>query len=251
MLYHVSVERVKDDLFYPRIPEIRIDGEDDTIKRICFSKKIEKCITTMPNGVHKMKNLILFENEFNIPAIAYIYSIDEETIDRKNKISSSTLVRRNLVRDAIVNQETWIINQNVKCNCELVRVRDVELVLKEYKCYEGKKVSVVKRIELESSHEPYERKFGYKLSTEEDYNIVRNLALETGCKVEDLPNYNIRIIVPPMVDVAPVWEKVKDIKWNYLKTFYEEQNGKPIMSITTLLGYNLSNVFKQKQKNPA
>ncbi len=43
-LYHLSVDRLGDEVFYPRVPNDRLEFEDDTIPRICVSTSVRGCI---------------------------------------------------------------------------------------------------------------------------------------------------------------------------------------------------------------
>lgn len=49
-LYHVSIGTKGGKCwFYPRVPEYRLCGEDDTTKRICFSDSIERALSAIPD----------------------------------------------------------------------------------------------------------------------------------------------------------------------------------------------------------
>ena len=52
-LYHISVNRLGDEVFYPRVPNERAQFEDDTIPRICVSTSVRGCIKGLGiDGTH-------------------------------------------------------------------------------------------------------------------------------------------------------------------------------------------------------
>lgn len=242
MLYHVSIERVINNNFCPRIPKDRIDGENDSIKRICFSKKIKKCITAMPNGIRKIENLILLERTTGLPAIAYIYEIDDKNIAKKNLVSSASLVKNKLVPDAQINQEVWVVNQNVKCQETVVKFVDIKKHLLSLNMGVGvKPFSEVKKITFEKSKEPYERNFKYLALSKYNYGVIAKLAKNLGCLTKKLPNYIIEVTIPPMVDIALLWVKMRDLRMNHMKKAYKKDtNKKWTMTWDKMLSANLS-----------
>ncbi len=173
-----------------------------------------------------MTNLVLHEIENNLPAIAYLYSTDESLIDKKNLVSSSSLARRNLVPDARVTQEVWVVNQQVKCEETVVRIKYTNTVNRPYKCYNGNMVTVTKEVGFERSMEPFERHFRYKLYTKRQTKIVEELAKQLGCTTER--KNALVVTVPPLVDIRLLWERVRDLKWNYLKRMYKKETGKNV-----------------------
>lgn len=132
MLYHVSFNEVENNLFYPRMPQKRAPYEDKIIKRICFSPSIEKCIEAMPDGGKALQNLYLTSRDFHIPPILHVYSLDETCIPAVNLVPSTEVTR--YVQDAEYSQETWVVNQEVVCEHEIIKVTktDIRLGLDRY-----------------------------------------------------------------------------------------------------------------------
>lgn len=246
MLHHVSIEKVKNDIFYPRIPKNRIEGENSSIKRICFSKKIEKCITAMPNGIRKIENLIMLEQNTGLPAIAYIYEIDNKTIAKKNIISSTSLVKEKLVPDAQINQEVWVINQSVNCKRKIVRFIGIKKRLIFLDMGMDKKhFYEVKKITFENSQEPYERKFNYLALSEYNCRVITKLAKNLGCSTKKLPNLIIEVTVPSMADIALLWERMRNLRMNHMKKAYKKDtNKKWTMTWDKMLSVDLSQLSK-------
>lgn len=52
-LYHLSFDRLGDEVFYPRVPNERAQFEDGTIPRICVSTSIRGCLKGLGiDGTH-------------------------------------------------------------------------------------------------------------------------------------------------------------------------------------------------------
>ena len=64
---HVSFDVV--DTFKPRVPKSRIEGEDDTIPRICVSNRILDCVNAMPSGPETIQAM----QQLGLPAIIHAY----------------------------------------------------------------------------------------------------------------------------------------------------------------------------------
>lgn len=114
-LYHVCLpEESEGDLFYPRVPENRAVGEVSGNPRICLSDNISGCVSAVPWGGLQFDEMMI-----NIPhsTESYpikVYEFDSEDIEEGNLIHPSTLYKESLVPDAEINQEYWVINQNLK-----------------------------------------------------------------------------------------------------------------------------------------
>lgn len=172
-VYHLSFSEVKNNLFIPRIPDIRLSGENDDILRICFSETIEGCISAMPNGVGAIKGLLdLRETEIAFNG-AYLYEIDLRDIKQENILTPDELQNKRLVPDAIHTGEYWIINQKVKCKkAKLIQVRDITTMIKFLN--ETTKLELIKNLDylvLDESfddfstvHVIYSKKYFYKLN---------------------------------------------------------------------------------------
>ena len=123
MFYHVSMDTSDIvEKFTPRIPteQSRIEGEDRTVPRICVAKTIEDCLTGFPEGGYKL--------EENCPMLIRVYEFDEADIEKENVVRAPELFLKNIVPDAWVTGEHWIINQSVKPKqTYLVQIKEVEI----------------------------------------------------------------------------------------------------------------------------
>lgn len=121
MFYHVSLDTSSIvEEFTPRVPneQSRIEGEDRNIPRICVAKSIEDCLTGFPEGGYQL--------EGNCPLLIRIYEFDEETIEKENVVRAPELFLRQLVPDAWVTGEHWIMNQSIKpSRSYLIQIKEV------------------------------------------------------------------------------------------------------------------------------
>lgn len=119
MLYHVSTDTSRViPIFIPRIPNKnqRMEGENETIPRICVAKSIEDCLTAMPNGGY-------FLTSEHKPKRIRVYEFDEEVVQEGNLIKPTDLYFSEYVLDAWVTGEYWVVGQNLVPT----RVYDIEL----------------------------------------------------------------------------------------------------------------------------
>lgn len=123
MFYHVSMDTSDIvDVFTPRIPteQSRIEGEDRTVPRICVAKTIEDCLTGFPEGGYKL--------EGNCPMLIRVYEFEEDDIVKENVVKAAELFLANIVPDAWITGEHWVINQNIKPKQHyLIQIREVEI----------------------------------------------------------------------------------------------------------------------------
>lgn len=123
MFYHVSLDTscIVEE-FTPRIPneQSRIEGEDRQIPRICVAKSIEDCLTGFPEGGYQL--------EGNCPLLVRIYEFDAHNIPKENVVRAPELFLKNLVPDAWVTGEHWILNQSIRpSRSYLIQIKEVEI----------------------------------------------------------------------------------------------------------------------------
>lgn len=119
MLYHLSTDLNNHiNEFKPRVPkrENRMKGENNYIPRICVAKSIEDCLSAMPEGGYAL-------GKSDKPNIIRVYEFNEADVIKENLIAPSNLYFEELVLDAWVTGEYWIVEQNIKP----VRIYDIEL----------------------------------------------------------------------------------------------------------------------------
>lgn len=106
ILYHVSLvenynnilfDNIGSTLFIPRIPEHMADFENKTIKRICLSTSIEKCLIAANNLSMLRDNVII---------LVYTVEIDDED---ENLLKPNEVYNTGNVKDALENEEYWYI----------------------------------------------------------------------------------------------------------------------------------------------
>ena len=107
------VEKTSEDIkkeFFPKVPQNILDGAEDNITpRICVSSSIDGCLGSVPWGGRNVE-YILKEND----CILRVYEFDSNDINKNNIIGPDYLYENDLVRDAFIHDEFWIVNQNIK-----------------------------------------------------------------------------------------------------------------------------------------
>lgn len=106
IFYHVSTNLKHNGCFKPRIPSCRHkEKEDDKVCRVSVAPTIEDCLTAIPNGGSDLDQLNIDQRGYFL-----IFRIDTDKIDisSENIVSSETLFKEELVRDADVTNEYWI-----------------------------------------------------------------------------------------------------------------------------------------------
>ncbi|WP_214688162.1 MULTISPECIES: hypothetical protein [unclassified Exiguobacterium] len=124
MYYHVSMDtsRIVEE-FTPRIPneQSRIAGEDRNIARICVARSIEDCLTGFPEGGYQLQG--------SLPVLIRVYEFDAETIAPENVVRAPELFLKQLVPDAWVTGENWVLNQSIKpSRSYLIEIKEVVIV---------------------------------------------------------------------------------------------------------------------------
>lgn len=125
--YHLMhIEQWKEDsavieMFIPRIPPERADGEDDTIERVCTSTSIEKCAKAAPHisyvlfGMTEDINLsdmvaeefhyFLEFKESGMIVRVYHFDVPEHIVT-----SATSILEKGLVPDVLTTDEHWILD---------------------------------------------------------------------------------------------------------------------------------------------
>lgn len=107
------IERVSDNIkkeFFPCIPKKLLPViEDSTTPRVCVSSSINGCLGSVPWGGCNLESFIKDGNQ-----IIRVYEFKEEDIDKNNIVNPDFLYKNDLVRDALVHDEYWIVNQKIK-----------------------------------------------------------------------------------------------------------------------------------------
>ena len=113
-LYHVNLEVgniIKE--FDPKIPLIRLrDGSENfSIPRICLSASLNGCLSAVYWGGASFEDIFI-DCDLSVPI--RVYEFDTDDIDDNNLVTPEYLYKSDEVRDAMINQEYWVINQNLK-----------------------------------------------------------------------------------------------------------------------------------------
>lgn len=113
-LYNVALpEDLHSDVFIPRIPDFRVSGEDNVTDRICLSDSISGCVSAVVWGGAQFEDMFFNTNKIESYPIK-VYEFDTEDIKDGNLIGPDELYEKDLVRDATINNEYWVINQELK-----------------------------------------------------------------------------------------------------------------------------------------
>ena len=116
ILYHVSLGNKEEfpKLFTPRIPsqDKRMDDEEGTITRICFSTDIIKAFDALPMSWYSLQEQLLDGKD----VIFTVFTMDTEkyAIKPENIITAHDLLKNGYVRDAYLSNEHWITCQNIE-----------------------------------------------------------------------------------------------------------------------------------------
>lgn len=108
ILYRMELlegEEIKE--FEPRIPKSILKGEDEETKRICLSNSLDGCLTSAPWGGVNFEDL-------STNTIFRVYEFDSNDVEEGNLIYPDELYRKDLVIDAEITGEHWVINQTLK-----------------------------------------------------------------------------------------------------------------------------------------
>ena len=100
-LYHLSDTNHDGRTFYPRIPDSRLDDEDDKHKRVCFSRTMSGCVKALYNHYYGYVDLYV-----HIPT-----NIDD-VINHNGLYKPSN----KLVPDVLSTKEIWC-TKPVKLKC--------------------------------------------------------------------------------------------------------------------------------------
>lgn len=151
MLYHISLEDVSH--FSPRIPPVRLDNEDNSTKRICFSESIEGALSAIEGSIKLYSGMLILAEKYNCPPILHIYSINEDDVGSKYIINNEIVSTK--VVDAFRTKEVWVTRD--------ININEMEhkiVVLKDF---------VYNPIELnEKAFIYYINKIFYKKATNEE-----------------------------------------------------------------------------------
>lgn len=104
-LYHVSKRLDDVEQFAPRIPENRIEREDDTVKRICVSKSVGGCLSAVPDGGSELEQYL-----FDTGGFVQVFVFDTHTLglSEEEVIPPDVLYQKGWVEDAVATGEHWI-----------------------------------------------------------------------------------------------------------------------------------------------
>lgn len=131
-LYHISTNLNHTGLFDPRVPEIRLDCEEGSIRRISFSTSVAGCFTAIPEGGSCLERTNMSRNGFY-----KLFVCDTETagIPREAIIGSQALYEYGWVLDAEVSQEVWV-TQPLQLDGHIIHVTSWEEASFDYIPYE-------------------------------------------------------------------------------------------------------------------
>lgn len=115
ILYHIS-ENTETVIkkFIPRIPSCTAGGEDRSIKRICVSSSIECAMMGYPYSMDIIRDIYSREG---MSRRVRVYTFNIEDIKEDDLVLTSKLIEDNLVPDAHISKEIWILNEIEPTHC--------------------------------------------------------------------------------------------------------------------------------------
>lgn len=120
-LYHASMRLDYIDKFFPRVPEDRHFSEESLTPRVCLSSRIDGCLSAAPWGGSSFEERV--DIGYNSSRLIRIYEFDTDFIKKNNIIEPDYLYQKDLVRDAVINDEYWVVNQSIKpINSYLIKI---------------------------------------------------------------------------------------------------------------------------------
>lgn len=197
ILYHVTQHIDHDGYFEPRIPDDRLEGEDDSTPRVCTSTTIEGCFSSMPGGGMGLENHI-----HDTHSIYKIYKIDTEKY-KLRYMSSTELVCEELVMDAETTGEYWILDE-FRMNPNDVFYIHLTYWQKKYEGYTSKKlIDILRKKEMTLNEFVRTDDFNDRLMSEVtliyDLNYTSSL---TGNPIRDLTS-KYKIPLTDMLNLIP------------------------------------------------
>jgi hypothetical protein len=105
LIYHLSERPLQSSLLEPKIPYTAGEAEDQTIPRICFSKSIGGCLSSIgPSQITLGPNMEMIEDfpEF------FVY-VPPEGGSMAKIVDTPELVEKRLVSDAEATGEVWVV----------------------------------------------------------------------------------------------------------------------------------------------
>ena len=179
ILYHVCfAEFSEGDIFSPRVPDIRGAHEDNIIPRICLSSSISGCISAVPWGGLDFESTFIETSKGYRSYPIKVYEFDTEDIHEGNLITPKELYEKDWVRDALINDEYWIINQNLKPRkTYFIGVADYEEI--PHDCISYENLSKVNELEEQNIDYDYDdfTEGSYTSISIDDYTVLSNDAV--------------------------------------------------------------------------
>jgi len=177
MFYHLSMDLSNvTKVFTPRIPNPsqRMEGENDSIPRICVAKSIEDCLSAMPNGGYAFEYV-------DEPKRIRVYEFDETSIEKENIITPTELYFYEWVLDAWVTGEYWIVGQEIiPTRVYDIELKKVEVVDAPYVHPDAFKKALEETDEPEEILDELEDQANQSVAriTEMEYQIIREIFIE-------------------------------------------------------------------------
>lgn len=181
-LYNICMaEESTGDLFVPRVPNERAHHEDDSIPRICLSSSLSGCVSAVPWGGLQFDEMIL---DLGLETESYpfkVYEFDTDDIIEENLIPPSVLYEKDWVRDAVINDEYWVVNQTLKPRKSyFISITEYIEEVEDCISYENQK----EMDRLDSLGEPYEYNDYtdgcYSKILADDYKIIDDSLITVG-----------------------------------------------------------------------
>lgn len=187
MLYHLSFDVLEEIYeFIPRIPEIRMKGEDNTFLRICCSDTIEGALSGIPGNID-------FLNSDRIYPLVKVYEFDETGLEDEFVLSPEEI--KDKVPDALTTGEHWITSNIRPKSSYIINVKSMNYS-KKNNAINNLKYIKLSEDELDNIGDYYSYNIEVK-ATDDTFNILEehfgegsiedidDLLLEANTLIED------------------------------------------------------------------
>lgn len=108
--YHVTTDLDHTGVFTPRVPENRMDDEDETTPRVCVAPTLDGCFSSAPFGGVDLDDTLVDNH-----GIFKVFEIDvaDLFLQEDKIITPEDLYERYGVDDALLTGEHWILDRIV------------------------------------------------------------------------------------------------------------------------------------------
>lgn len=108
--FHLSTRQLESTYLEPRVPGNRLVDEDGVTPRVCVSDSVIGCMSAIKDQMYGY--IISQRDSFGKREPLYLYCVRKNAV--KLVVTPQELAKNQLVRDALMNSEYWILDECVK-----------------------------------------------------------------------------------------------------------------------------------------